>query len=80
MGQILKITGSANGTTYTGSFGSVYPLVDSQIYLSGSFGETRFVLDKDANFTDTGTNQTKNSFGRITVFGQGVVIIQTATT
>lgn len=78
MGQLLKITGSRNGTTFEGPFGSVYPLVQSQIYLSGSFGDARFVLDKDANFTDTGTNQTKNGFGKITVYGQGVVIIQTA--
>jgi len=78
MASIQVITGSAAGTKITGTFGSVYAQIDTDITVSGSFGNVRFTLPRGTNFTDTGTYNVTNDFVEITVWGQGSVLVQSA--
>jgi len=78
MGSIQTVTGSLEGTKLTGAFGGIYAITDSQITVTGSFGQSRFVLPKNSQFTDTGTWLVQNSITEIIVWTTGNVIIQSA--
>jgi hypothetical protein len=78
MGNILVVTGSLEGTNITGNWGAIYSQLDSEITVTGSFGDARFTLPRGQFFSDTGTWLVDNSITDITIWGQGSVIIQSA--
>ena len=78
MGNLLVVTGSLEGTTITGAWGGIYSLTDSQITITGSFGEARFVLPKGENFTDTGTWLTGNGITEVIAWSEANIILQSA--
>jgi flagellar basal body P-ring protein FlgI len=78
MGSIQVITGSLAGTKLTGAYGSIYAITDSQITVTGSGFQSRFVLPRGQNFTDTGTWNTDNSFTEITAWSKANIVVQSA--
>jgi hypothetical protein len=78
MGSILVVTGSLEGTVITGAYGSIFAQVDTELTVTGSFGDARFTIPRGSTFTDTGTYLSNNGITDIIVWGQGSVIIQSA--
>jgi len=78
--SLTLITGSLSGNTVTGSFGQLYPLTDSDIYISGGIGEARFTLNKGQVFGGLALNggaPFPNDIALVTAYGQSQVLAVT---
>jgi hypothetical protein len=78
MAGIFKITGSAEGTKVTGSFGRIYALTPVDVTITSSLlGKDRITLTEGSSITDTTVEEyCYNSIQEVIVWGQGVVLLQ----
>jgi hypothetical protein len=80
--SLTLITGSLQGDTYVGSWGQIYALTDSDIYIAGPIGEARFTLPKGSVFGAVALNGNSpfpNDILIITAYGQSQVLAVTTT-